>query len=197
MWKTLKLSRAVDLDLLHVEALADATDSLVPNCDACDDHCCRGEGAVIRLRLLDVAYLVDAGLTFAIDVDVDDDPRLTERRFPKLTKKPDGNCVFFHEGGCVIHPIKPLRCQRFPHRLTDDKQTIAYANRCASRRQGTAEELVQLRTAVVDNYNAKVVDLVVLQHGEGTLEALGLGEHLPQPDPASKGVGAKPADANR
>jgi len=197
VWKTLQLSRHVDLHMLHDEQLSDATDGWAPDCTACADHCCRGEGAVIRLRLLDVAHLVDAGLTSAIDVSIDDDPRLTEKRFPKLKKKADGNCVFFDDGECVVHPIKPLRCQRFPHRLSADKQSIAYANRCQSRRPGSDDELVQLRKAVVDNYNAKVVDLVALQHGQKVLKQLALDAHLPQPEGANAGGRAHPDDANR
>ncbi|MCP4499054.1 MAG: YkgJ family cysteine cluster protein [Deltaproteobacteria bacterium] len=146
------------------------TDELVPDCPSCEEHCCEGEGSDIRLRLLDLAYLKDADLldelyVSTMDSDHDKDQHLlSERLFPKLKRNEDGTCVFFNDGECAIYEIRPLRCQRFPYRLHDDKSGISYATRCQSRKKGTQEEHRRLRSAVVENYNEKLKDLITLTH---------------------------------
>jgi Fe-S-cluster containining protein len=190
----LRLARRFDLEPLDATALVDDTQGQVPDCRACDDNCCRGAESRIVLRLSDLARLIDAGLEHAIDVAPVTPPetyarfpelkaheaRETNRRFPALKQREDGRCVFLDdEQRCGIYVLRPLRCRRFPYRVSDDKTRVTYASRCQSRRAGSAAERVELFRAAVDNYNEKLKDLLLLEHGRPALERLGIARYLP------------------
>lgn len=38
-----------------------------------------------------------------------------DRRGLALQEKPNGECVFFHEGDCAVQPVKPQQCRDFPN----------------------------------------------------------------------------------
>ncbi|MFO8017665.1 MAG: hypothetical protein R6U96_03460 [Promethearchaeia archaeon] len=37
---------------------------------------------------------------------------------------PTGDCIFLEDSLCVLHPIKPIACQKFPYRRIDGKWTL-------------------------------------------------------------------------
>ena len=190
----LRLARRFDLEPLEPSALEDDAGGLVPDCAACEDNCCRGPEGRITLRLSDVARLVDAGLEAGIDKAPRTPPEAyarfprlaefealeTNRRFPALRQRPDGTCWFLGEDRrCTIYALRPLRCRRFPYALSEDKARVTYARRCQSRRPGAPEARAALVRAVAENYNEKLKDLLLLEHGRPALERLGIARHLP------------------
>lgn len=194
--KNLRLARRIDLRALTADDVElDARARRVPRCDRCEDNCCRGPGTGISLRLADVARLVDAGLVWGVareqrwtEADYEADPALreheareTQRRFPMLKRRADGACVFLDDGArCSIHPIRPLACRAFPYRLNTSRERVHFSGRCPSWGDGgDAGEVAAMTTAVLELYNAKVRDLVVLAHGRREIDDLGLSRHLP------------------
>jgi Fe-S-cluster containining protein len=194
--RNLRMARRVRLAALRPEQVRlDATDVRVPDCVRCEDNCCRGPGTGVALRLSDIARLLDAGLGEAIDPDArwtDEDyardPALrqlealdSQRRFPKLRRDETGRCVFLDdEQRCAVHAIRPLVCRAFPYRLAPELDRVHFSNRCASwRDDGEERERDEMTAAVLEMYNAKVRDLVVLEHGRRELDALGIGRYLP------------------
>ncbi|MEE8409472.1 MAG: YkgJ family cysteine cluster protein [Myxococcota bacterium] len=167
----------------------------MPDCRRCNETCCAGPH-LVSLRLVDIAWLTDAGLDWAI-VPVDgaaretiygDHPELraAEKRdafrfFPVLNHV-DDHCVFYdrRDGRCAIHPLRPLACRAYPYRLSDDLRTIRISTGCKSRREdGTSEEMTMLADAVVALHDWKLRDLMMLEQARPALESLGLLDLLP------------------
>jgi Fe-S-cluster containining protein len=199
--RNLRLARRFRLRPLRLEDLElQVPRGMVPDCQNCLDTCCRGPQNTISLRLEDIARLADAGLEWAISTQkpeyseelVAEYPSLREierldsyRLFPVLKRKEDGTCVFLDEAGrCSIHPIRPLRCRRFPYRIDDELKSITYSSGCRfPRPDGTPEQMRELAQAAVDTYNAKLRDLVMLEYVREDLERLDLLRHLCVWDP--------------
>jgi Fe-S-cluster containining protein len=195
-FRNVRLARRVSLRALQAsDVTVEAEEARVPTCEGCPNSCCRGPGTGISLRLADVARLVDAGLGWAVaktqsweDDHYARDPALREheardsqRRFPSLRRRADGACVFLDEAErCAIHSIRPLACRAFPYRLDETRTRVHFSGRCASSRaDGQAADVDEMVGAVLELYNAKVRDLVVLTHGRRELRRLGLSRYLP------------------
>lgn len=166
----------------------------VPDCEACTEVCCTGRTRVVSLRLLDLARLVDAGLTAHITtarprftlVELEQNPALRDRIdsdlwhwFPVLTQDHTATCTLLDEQlRCRAHPAWPLSCARFPYSVNVAARTIFYAPSCRSTRTVQADEVGAPVRALVDaavaNYNEQIRDLVLLQVARAELEQLGL-----------------------
>lgn len=167
----------------------------VPDCKQCTETCCAGPH-LVSLRLVDIARMVDAGLDWAL-VAVDgaarelvyvDHPELRAAeqrdafRFFPVLKQIDKHCVFYERqnGRCAIHPLRPLACRAYPYRLSDDLDAIRTSTGCKSRRlDGTSEEMAALADAVVNNYDQKLRDHIMLDQARPVLKELGLLDLLP------------------
>lgn len=197
VFKNRRLARRYRLDLVEAGALRFAEGAArVPECERCTDRCCADADNEVSLRLVDVWRLVDAGLAAGIARDgpaggaerYRDNPALLEaeardtfQRFPTLAKQPSGACVFLdEEERCRIYPIRPLQCRRFPHRLGPDLDEVTWSSRCASAREATPAEREAAAGAVTLHHQAKVQDLVTLEHGHAILQEVDLLRFLPQ-----------------
>ncbi|MBM4283405.1 MAG: hypothetical protein FJ137_22565 [Deltaproteobacteria bacterium] len=165
----------------------------VPDCEACVDLCCTGPHAVVSLRLRDVAALVDRGLTAHLTFDRPPPPPSSSwarreaegavfaRAFPVLTRDATGTCRFLTEQRlCGAWPSWPLSCARYPYALDLQSRVVFYAKGCQSTRQATYDEaparVRALVDAVVESYNARVRDVVLLAVARPRLRELGLLE---------------------
>jgi Fe-S-cluster containining protein len=194
----LKLARRYDVAPLQTAALAWAPEGArAPDCAACEDRCCADPLNEVALRLVDLWRLREADLLHGVSrapldpqrYEGRDDLRELEgrdsfRRFPRLAKKTDGSCFFLDdEGRCSIYALRPLQCRRFPWRLEDDGTTLGTSSRCGSCAQPLGDEGREAASQeVVTHYNAKLHDLVALEHGRRALAQTGLGELLPEQD---------------
>jgi Fe-S-cluster containining protein len=188
---------------------------VVPNCRACQDTCCQGPH-LVSVRLADCARLVDAQLDAALvrpsrrdrEATYERHPALRQveqrasfKRFPILRQRESGECFFLSsDRRCTIHPIRPLACRAFPFRIDDTLDRVRLSNGCRSfRSDGSVDEVDCLARTTVELFNAKVRDLLFLEHGRRHLEALGFGHLLPpvfadllQDDGAGFGAGRHP-----
>jgi Fe-S-cluster containining protein len=48
-----------------------------------------------------------------------------------LTERPNGDCVFFVEGKCSIHPVKPAQCRLYPFWFQNVRNEAAWEQTCA------------------------------------------------------------------
>ena len=114
-----------------------------------------------------------------------EDPALEEieardsfRRFPVLDQKEGGRCVFLDDRNqCSIYPIRPLVCRRFPLSLGEDLARARWAGGCVPKKAGDSELLVK---ALVENHQAKLDDLWLLETSLDTLRVLGIFKYLPR-----------------
>ena len=165
----------------------------VPDCDNCVELCCTGPHAVVSLRLRDIAVLVDRGLTDHITFERPLAPELKKttwarreadgsvfaRAFPVLARDATGTCRFLDEQRlCALWPSWPLSCARYPYALDLQAGVVFYAKGCTSTRIATYEEaparVRALVGAVVDAYNARVHDVILLAVARQRLRELGL-----------------------
>lgn len=186
----------------------DVEPGVVPDCPACRETCCHGPH-LVSLRLADCARLLDAGLDASItrpgrgsrEATYESHPDLRQveqrdafRRFPVLGQRESGACHFLDaDGRCSIYAIRPLACRAFPYRLDDALDRIRMSSGCPTSRRGGSPEAVELLVqATVDLFNAKVRDLLLVEHGRDRLEALGLRRLLPPTfaDVLRRGFGA-------
>lgn len=192
--KNWRLGRRYRLALVEEAEVVDAAPAgRAPRCETCQESCCRGPGTAVRLRLSDIARLVDAGLEHAIappsegsaDAGVAALETLdAQRRFPTLRRRDGDACVFLDDDErCAIHPIRPLACRAYPLLLEPAEGRVRWASGCRSFTTGASEH--ERRAAVAATlraYHEKVSDLVVLTHGRRELERVGLARHLPVVD---------------
>ncbi|QQL43914.1 YkgJ family cysteine cluster protein [Sulfuriroseicoccus oceanibius] len=92
--------------------------TILPNdqrwqCQRCG-NCCKWPGDV---RVDDEEI---AKIAAFLDMDVNDFMneyvRLrSDRQGLSLIEKPNDECIFFEDGGCVINPVKPIQCAGFPN----------------------------------------------------------------------------------
>jgi Fe-S-cluster containining protein len=151
--------------------LRDHTGGLVPNCQACTDHCCKAPHDVF-LRLSDIARLRDAGHGAAIVPPAVGGLALYAE--PTLAKDDYGVCVFFSEGRCTIYALRPLVCQRFPYFIAPNENTLAYASSCQSRAPGDGATRGALRDAAIASFDARASDAALVKRARSALVSLGL-----------------------
>lgn len=48
-----------------------------------------------------------------------------------LKEKVNGDCVFFEQGRCSIHPVKPTQCRLYPFWFRNVRSEAAWARTCA------------------------------------------------------------------
>ncbi len=202
-WReSLALRRRFHLRFLRLGQLKVAVPrGKTPDCDACTEICCTGPDAVVSLRLRDIAALVDAGLERHIAPSSAVRPALApstrrERKavtwarqeadgsvfhqvFPVLARDDTGTCSLLTEDRlCGAYPHWPLSCARYPYALDLRLGVVFYARSCGSYHEVPAVDApVHVRAllrAVVDAYNERVKDAVLLHVARPELEALGL-----------------------
>jgi hypothetical protein len=187
---SLRMLRAVDLKVAIPRGQ-------VPDCDNCVDLCCTGPDAIVSLRLRDIAALLDRGLGDHITFDRptpsspkekelkltwarrEADAAVFARAFPVLARDATGTCRLLTEDRtCGVWPSWPLSCARYPYALDLQAGVVFYAKGCtATRIAPVAEAPVRARAlvgAVVESYNARVRDVVLLAMARERLRDLGL-----------------------
>lgn len=195
----LRLRRRFSLRLLRLSDLKVMIPTgQIPDCESCVDLCCTGPDAVVSLRLRDIAVLKDLGredvMTFERPATTKEqrkkqtwarreaDDSVFHRAFPILRRDPTGTCVLLDEDRmCSIFPSWPLSCARYPYALDLQSKVIFYAKGCQTHRVDVVEAPLHVRRlvrAVVDAYNARVRDVVLLAMAQPELAALGLLEHV-------------------
>jgi Fe-S-cluster containining protein len=166
---------------------------LAPDCAACPDRCCRGPASRVSLRLADLLRLKAAGLEAGIEIhkrpftpeEIARAPhleRLEQDRayawFPTLRQKEDGHCVYYgQDGRCTIYEHRPLLCRSFPVQLDLERRKLSYSERCPSRKLDP-EAAESLAEAVVENFNHKLRDLLLVHYARPELAELGLLPYL-------------------
>lgn len=206
-WGTLRASlslhRRFHLRLLRVGELRIAVPTgKLPDCDSCLEVCCTGPNAVVSLRLRDVAALTDAGLErFIVRRERSSNPSHAPRpktstwarreadgsvfhqAFPVLARDATGTCALLtEERHCGAWPAWPLSCARYPYALDLQAKVIFWAAGCASHTLVAASEVAPrvrgLVRAVVDSYNARVKDIVMVHMARAELDDMGLLRHI-------------------
>lgn len=170
----------------------------LPDCETCEDVCCTGPTRVVLLRLVDIAALVDAGLqdhmtlekpTFSRE-ELQASPGLWDmvhshawQVMPVLKQDATRTCsLLTADNRCGAWPSWPLSCARFPYALDIAHTRVFYAKSCNSvtrdfSRTGRKQEAA-LVDAVVDAYNQRLRDAVLLTVARAELRALGLDRYL-------------------
>ena len=189
---SLKMLRTSDLKVMIPQGQ-------IPDCENCVDLCCTGKDAVVSLRLCDIAVLKDLGredvMAFARPAlskaetkkqtwarrEADDS--VFHRAFPILRRDDTGTCVLLNDDRlCSVFQSWPLSCARYPYALDLQSRVIFYAKGCQTHRVGDVGEapvhVRRLVRAVVDAYNARVRDVVLLAMAKPELAALGLLDHV-------------------
>jgi Fe-S-cluster containining protein len=192
--RQLRLRRRFDLEPVRLEKLRVAIPTAqVPDCDNCLDLCCTGENAVVSLRLRDVAVLRDLGREDLITHERpappppkkaswarrEADGSVFHRAFPVLARDATGTCRALNEDRlCGLWPSWPLSCARYPYALDRRNGVIFYAAGCRSTRLAPVGEapiaVRALVRAVVDAYNERLRDVMLLAFAREELRALGL-----------------------
>ncbi len=75
---------------------------------------------------------------------------------PLLAQGTDGYCIFYN-GGCTIHPVKPLMCRRWPFLpavLRDVGNWHAMATACPGMRTDVSDETIRAVVAAVLDHKA-------------------------------------------
>ena len=194
---TLRLRRKFSLRMLRVGELKIKVPALqTPNCDACVDLCCTGPNAIVSLRLRDIAALVDAGFEHAIvprgDGAAPPTPTWARREadgsvfhqvFPILARDRTGTCTLLTEDRkCGAFPAWPLSCARYPYALDLQSKVVFWAKGCPTddlvRVDDAPIRVRALVRAVVDAYNERVKDAVILHLARAELDALGVTRYL-------------------
>ena len=198
LWRAFKLSRRFDLRFVRASGLKVRLPAYtIPDCDSCTDLCCTGPNAVVSLRLVDIARLLDHGLADAIDVPprslpVVESPTDARRRlerslfvdtFPVLRRDATGTCTLLTEGRqCSAWPHWPLSCARYPFSVDVDNGVLFWASGCQSTRTVTIDDapdsVRSLIDAAVDSYNERLRDIVRLSFALDEVRALGLDRYL-------------------
>jgi len=196
------LRRHYDLKEMTVAELkADFPLGRLPDCESCDDVCCTGPMRVVLLRVVDVAAFMDAGLTdhLTLEKPVFNAQELRQnvalqdlvqseawRTLPVLRQDETRTCSLLAEDNtCGAWPFWPLSCARFPYSLDLLRGRVFYADSCRSAvqdasRVGRARER-GLIEAVVEGYNQRIRDAVLLRVAQRELDALGLGRFIRWP----------------
>lgn len=196
-WTWARLARRYRLRTLRPSQLVvRVADGLLPDCASCTEVCCTGPNAIVSLRLIDVARLVDAGLeryvvrgapTAAGDDATwarrEADGSVFRRAFPILARDRTGTCALLTEDRlCGAHPAWPLSCARYPYALDLLGRSVFYAKGCGSREllpyADAAPRVRRLVEAVVEGYNERVKDVVLVHVARRDLADLDLARHV-------------------
>ena len=200
-WReTLRLRRRFSLKMLRLNDLKVAVPrGQLPDCESCTDVCCTGPNAIVSLRLRDVAALVDAGLERFVVRERPQLPRkqlagstwarreadgsVFHRAFPVLLRDDTGTCALLTEDRmCGAHPAWPLSCARYPYALDLQSKHVFWAKGCASTTLVPAIDApIRVRAllrSVIDAYNERVKDAVLVHVARKELEALDLARHI-------------------
>jgi|GEM_PF-835360 hypothetical protein len=195
----LRLRRQYMWEELTADELAlDFGVGTLPDCDTCEEVCCTGPHRVVLLRLVDVAALVDAGLadhmtlekpTYS-DAELQANPALWDmvhsqawQVMPVLKQDATRTCsLLTQDNRCGAWPAWPLSCARFPYALDIAHNRVFYARSCNSvtrdfSRSGRKRETA-LVDAVVEAFNQRLRDAVLLTVAREELRALGLDRYL-------------------
>lgn len=79
----------------------------VPGCT----NCCRVQGWVYVTE----ANIREAAAFLEMTVEEFELRYVVRTKYTMRLRKPHGSqCHFLHEGGCRIHPVKPVQCRLFP-----------------------------------------------------------------------------------
>lgn len=202
-WReTIALRRRFSLRMLRVGELRVAVPrGQTPDCESCVEICCTGPNAIVSLRLRDIAALADAGLErFIVPASErkvvegrakkratwarrELDESVFHRAFPVLARDHTSTCALLtDERTCGAYPAWPLSCARYPYALDLQLKTVFYAKSCASTHVLPSSEapvkVRELVRAVVDAYNERVKDAVLVHMARHELSELGLARHL-------------------
>jgi Fe-S-cluster containining protein len=168
----------------------------VPDCDNCTEICCTGPNAIVSLRLRDVAALVDKGLEQHITASTvrpaardvtwarkEADGSVFHQAFPVLTRDKTGTCTLLNEDRhCGAYPSWPLSCARYPYALDLESKVIFWAKGCRSTQVLPTSEapprVRELVRAVVDAYNERLKDVILLHVARKELEEIGLLKYV-------------------
>lgn len=167
----------------------------LPDCESCLELCCTGPDAVVSLRLRDIAVLADLGRTDLLAWERPPTPpkagwarreadgSVFHRAFPILRRDATGTCAALtDERLCGLYPSWPLSCARYPYALDLQLKVVFYAKGCGTPHlTPPADAPLHVRRlvhAVVDAYNARLRDIVLLAMARPALADLGLLEHV-------------------
>ncbi len=170
-------------------------DNMLPDCEHCPQNCCHGAENTVSLRLIDIARLLDAGLSAAIDQDnrsfrqdiyfknkpgVLADINSDDWNYFPILKRVNNICPYLdQQNKCTIYKYRPITCRRFPYILTQTKAHIVFSQKCYKTKIAL-EPLKQqeLFQAALDSYNEKVKDLILINYARADLEEIGLRKYL-------------------
>jgi len=88
-------------------------EALSPSCKCkkCSHGCTLGSGYFVKGEVEKVAAFLNISLKEMENLTETNDLFNKKMTRPKLLDHPYGKCVFFKEGKCSIHPVKPLQCK--------------------------------------------------------------------------------------
>lgn len=168
----------------------------VPDCKTCPKNCCRGVENTVSLRLIDIARLIDAGLSDYIDKDnkivIEDElaekhPKIlrnirsdTWRKFPVLKRVNDICPLRDKDNKCTIYDVRPLTCRRYPYTLMDNLKEIRFSKHCINPKNIDAlnDYAKEHFVTAIQVYNEKVKDLILIYHAKKELQDIGLSKYL-------------------
>jgi Fe-S-cluster containining protein len=195
--RSLALHRRFHLRFLRLGELKVAVPAgQAPDCESCVEICCTGPNALVSLRLRDIAALTDAGLERAIASERpaaeakdhswarrEADGSVFHQVFPVLLRDATDTCSLLTEDRrCGAYPAWPLSCARYPYALDLQSKVVFWAKGCGSSTvlpaSDAAPRVRALVRAVVDGYNERVKDAVLLALARAELGELGLLKHL-------------------
>lgn len=195
-FKDLILLQKYDLRFIAPERLIFNFDkNLLPDCENCAKNCCHGAENTVSLRLIDIARLLDAGLTEAIDLDnrsfqadnyfkkYPQNLRFVKNdswKFFPVLKRVNNICPYLDKNNrCSIYKYRPITCRRFPYIISNDKKHIIFSKKCHHTKRlddKTAQQ--ELFNAALDSYNEKIKDLILVNYARKELERLGIIKYL-------------------
>lgn len=195
--KSLSLRRRFQLRLLRLgELKVKVPTGQTPDCESCTELCCTGPNSLVSLRLRDIAALTDAGLARFILRERpavsaknptwarrEADSSVFHQVFPVLLRDATSTCALLTEDRqCGAFPAWPLSCARYPYALDLESRVVFWASGCASSTVLPASEAAprvrELVRAVVDSYNERVKDVILLHLAREELQEIGLLDHL-------------------
>lgn len=89
----------------------------VPGCT----NCCRVQGWVYVTE----TNIREAAAFLNLSVEDFEERYIVRTKYTLRLRKPQGSqCHFLEDGGCRIHPVKPVQCRTFPYwpELVEDRQ---------------------------------------------------------------------------
>lgn len=190
--RLLRLRANFDLDFLQYKDMHIAIPKgKIPDCPNCLETCCSGPNAVVSLRLIDIAKLVDNG--FAKNIvpatktahksGTTFSETLFAQSFPTLKRDATNTCTLYNtQRLCSAFPNWPLSCARYPYAVDAKNRVIFFAKGCRSYELVPAHtalpQSARLYRAAMDSYNERIKDLFMLALSLPELKDAGLVEFL-------------------